>query len=157
MLELFPSFLVLSAPMFGASNLHSLRNACLHSRRRQNGIPWGPAVGCQRPAYLNRLLCTLLPFLYGYHLSIDDGSVWKCYYYYYSYYSYYYRLHGILCFYASVSGVQPSISPTASLQSTPYIITLSLLGHWLLPRFTPQLCMTPHDIGAVKCLILIWQ
>ena len=30
-------------------------------------------------------------------------------------------------------------------QPTTEYITLSLLGHWLLPIFTPQLCMTPHD------------
>lgn len=60
--------------------------------------------------------------------------------------------HSFICFYASVSGVHTTIkiSPTAydtKEYSVQYII-LSLLGHWLLPLFTPQLCMTPHDIWS---------
>lgn len=114
--------------------------ACIPADAKMK-FPGGPAVGCQRPAYLNRLLCTLLPFFTDQSVPLSRRWVGMELFLFLlllllSYY--YYRLHGILCFYASVSGVQPSISPTASLQSTPYI-TLSLLGHWLLPIFTPQL------------------
>lgn len=37
-----------SVPMFGVPSLNGA-NACLHSRRRQNGIPWGSCRGVCGP------------------------------------------------------------------------------------------------------------
>lgn len=133
MLELFPYFLVLSATMFGASNLHSLRTpACIPADAKME-FPGGPAVGCQRPAYLNRLLSTLLLFLY--HLSRRWIGM---------------EILLLLSLPWDPLLLRPRLKCTtinfshSLLQST--YITLSLLGHWLLPIFTPQLCVMPQDI-----------